>query len=653
MSKKCYITTPIYYSSGRVHIGNSYTTIACDVFARFNRLVGRDTFFLTGMDEHGQKIEESARAKGVSPQQLVDQIATETQKLWENLHITNNDFIRTSENRHEKIVQKIFEQLIASGDIYLGKYSGNYCVSCEAYFTKTQLGENNTCPDCGKPTKVIAEESYFLRLSKYEQKLLDFIKEHPDFIQPESRRNEVVSFIESGLEDLSVSRSSFSWGIPVLSNPKHVVYVWIDALSNYLTALGYLSEDDTNYQKYWVDNDRVYHVVGKDILRFHAVYWPIMLMALNVPINYKLMVHGWILSKEGKMSKSKGDVVYPMDIVNDYGVDALRYYVTKELPLGNDGIFSYDRFVERYNTDLANDLGNLLSRTVSMVNKYLGGKLGADPQVVTSFDQELRVLANQTKENYYNYLDNFRLQQALNEVWVLINRANKYIDETTPWVLAKDETRKAELYSVLYHLVEVLRFVSVMLSVVLVESTPKINEALGLSADDLTWDSLVFGKLKEVQVVSSLSPLFVRLDMEKELAKHQKKADNGPTKVENTKVEPVKKEEEKEISEISIDDFRKIKLVTGEIVDCQLHPDASKLLVLQVKIDDEVRQIISGIRQYYEPKDLIGKVVVVVENLKEVTIRGLKSKGMILCGSKGDLLEVIETKKLPSGAEVN
>ncbi|HHU80028.1 MAG: methionine--tRNA ligase [Bacilli bacterium] len=640
MSNKCYITTPIYYSSGRVHIGNSYTTIACDVFARFNRLVGRDTFFLTGMDEHGQKIEEAARAQGLRPQELVDRIALETQKLWQNLHITNDDFIRTSEDRHQVVVQKIFEQLVASGDIYLGKYTGNYCVSCEAYFTKSQLGENNTCPDCGKETKLIAEESYFLRLSKYEQQLLNFIKENPDFIQPESRRNEVISFIESGLEDLSVSRSSFSWGVPVKSDPKHVVYVWIDALSNYLSALGYLSDDDSNYQKYWVNSQRVYHVVGKDILRFHAVYWPIMLMALNVPINFKLMVHGWILSKDGKMSKSRGDVVYPMDVVNDYGVDALRYYVTKELPLGNDGIFSYDRFVERYNTDLANDLGNLLSRTVSMVNKYLGGELRQDPKVVTKYDKELRDLAQKTKDNFYNYLNNFRLQLALNEVWVLINRANKYIDETTPWVLAKDESKKEELYSVMYHLVEVLRFVAVMLSVVLVESAPKMYQALGLKAEDITWDSLEFGKLANIKVIEKIEPLFVRLDPEKEQAKHQKKTEE--------KVDEVEKKQE-----ITIDDFAKISLVTGEIIDCQLHPDAKKLLVLQVKIGNEVRQIVSGIREYYEPQDLIGKVVVVVENLKEAKIRGLQSKGMILCASKGDRLEVVEVKSLPSGAEVN
>lgn len=450
----------------------------------------------------------------------------------------------------------------------------------------------------------------------------------------------MISFIESGLEDLSVSRSSFSWGVPVKSDPKHVVYVWIDALSNYLSALGYLSDDDSNYQKYWVNSQRVYHVVGKDILRFHAVYWPIMLMALNVPINFKLMVHGWILSKDGKMSKSRGDVVYPMDVVNDYGVDALRYYVTKELPLGNDGIFSYDRFVERYNTDLANDLGNLLSRTVSMVNKYLGGELRQDPKVVTKYDKELRDLAQKTKDNFYNYLNNFRLQLALNEVWVLINRANKYIDETTPWVLAKDESKKEELYSVMYHLVEVLRFVAVMLSVVLVESAPKMYQALGLKAEDITWDSLEFGKLANIKVIEKIEPLFVRLDPEKEQAKHQKKTEE--------KVDEVEKKQE-----ITIDDFAKISLVTGEIIDCQPHPDAKKLLVLQVKIGNEVRQIVSGIREYYEPQDLIGKVVVVVENLKEAKIRGLQSKGMILCASKGDRLEVVEVKSLPSGAEVN
>ena len=356
MGKTCYVTTPIYYSSGNVHIGNSYSTIVCDTFARYFRMKGYDTFFLTGMDEHGQKIENSANEKGITPQQLVDNIAAETSKLWGELKITNNKFIRTTDDFHVEVVQKVFETMLANDDIYLGSYEGDYCVSCESFFTKSQLGEGGTCPDCGKPTKKVQEESYFLRLSKYSQKLLDFINSHPDFIQPESRRNEVVSFIESGLEDLCVSRSTFKWGVPVLSNPKHVVYVWIDALMNYLTALGYEQSDDSNYKKYWLEGEEVVHVVGKDILRFHAVYWPIMLMALNVPINFKLYAHGWVLMKEGKMSKSFGNVVYPRDVTERYGLDALRYYLVREMPLGNDAIFSYDRFFERYNSDLANDL---------------------------------------------------------------------------------------------------------------------------------------------------------------------------------------------------------------------------------------------------------------------------------------------------------
>ena len=415
MSKNCYITTPIYYASGNVHIGNSYSTIACDTFARYHRLKGDNTFFLTGMDEHGQKIENAAANNNVSPQEFVNKIAKDTQELWENLNVTNDDFICTSEERHTKVVQDIFEQLLAQDDIYLGHYEGDYCVPCEAFFTKTQLNEDGTCPDCGRKTIKVQEESYFLRLKKYEKQLLDYIKQNEDFIQPASRRNEVISFIEQGLEDLCVSRTSFKWGVPVKSNPRHVIYVWIDALSNYITALGYGSDDPSKYEKYWLNNDQVYHVIGKDILRFHAIYWPIMLMALNVPINFKLYVHGWILMKEGKMSKSIGNIVYPMDVVNEYGLDSLRYYLVKEMPLGNDGLFSWDRFIERYNVELANDLGNLVSRSISMINKYFDSKVVKPSKLY--FEEEVdfeNVISSSVFKTMKNF-DNFEFQTGLNE----------------------------------------------------------------------------------------------------------------------------------------------------------------------------------------------------------------------------------------------
>ena len=411
MSKTCYVTTPIYYASGNVHIGNSYSTIVCDTFARYNRLKGNETFFLTGMDEHGQKIENTALKQAVTPQELVDGIAKATSDLWKELKITNDGFIRTTDDYHVAAVQKAFEKMLASGDIYLGSYEGNYCVSCESFFTKTQLGEGGVCPDCGRPTKLVQEESYFLNLKKYSDRLLKFIKDNPDFIQPESRKNEVISFIESGLEDLCATRTSFTWGIPVPSNPKHVIYVWIDALMNYLTALGYNSEDETNYNKFWTEGTEVVHVVGKDILRFHAVYWPIILMALDIPVKFKLYAHGWVLMKEGKMSKSFGNVVYPQDVKERYGLDSLRYYLVREMPLGNDAVFSYDRFIERYNSDLANDLGNLLSRTIAMINKYFGGTL---PCINCNgeFDDDLKATALNTVPAVTKYFDENKLNNS-------------------------------------------------------------------------------------------------------------------------------------------------------------------------------------------------------------------------------------------------
>lgn len=641
--KTCYITTPIYYSSGHVHIGNSYTTIACDVFARYHRLKGDDTFYLTGMDEHGLKIEEAAKKIGKDPQDFVNQIASDTKALWKDLNISNDDFIQTSENRHTKVVQQIFEQLLQKGDIYLGYYEGDYCVSCEAFFTKTQVREECICPDCGKPTRKIKEESYFLNLKKYSNRLLQHIADHPDFIQPESRRNEVVSFIEQGLEDLCVSRTSFKWGIPVLSNPKHVVYVWIDALCNYITALGYGSNNPELFEKYWLKGDTIAHVVGKDILRFHAIFWPIILMALDIPLNFKLYVHGWVLMKEGKMSKSVGNIVYPQDVTSRYGLDSLRYYLVREMPLGNDCLFSYDRFVERYNTDLANDLGNLVSRTIAMINKYFEGYVQKPTQTLNPNSIQLANLASETIEKYQDGFTNFRFQSGLIEVWNLVSRANKYIDETSPWVLAKDEAKKEELNEVMYHLYESLRLIAMMILPVVPTTAQTILSNLQVSKDNQAFDHLVFGVTVKEKVKEKIEVLFKRLDVFEEQKYHQ----NNTNKVEN-EIKPTMKEE------ISIADFEKVDIRVGEILEAIKIDGSDKLLIFKIKIEDKVRQIISGIAQFYDPKELVGKKVLVVANLKPVKIRGYLSEGMILTASSSkDSLEVLQVIKENNFAKIS
>ena len=511
--EKCYITTPIYYASGNVHIGNSYTTIAADVLARFNRLCGKDVFYLTGMDEHGQKIEQAAKKVNKTPQQLVDETSDNALKVWKALKITNDGFIRTSDPTHTQVIQDLFEKLLAQDDIYLGSYEGDYCIACEAFFTKTQLGPNGECPDCGKPTVKVSEESYFFRLTKYQDRLLAFIKSHPDFIQPETRRNEVISFIERGLEDLSVSRSTFDWGIKIRSNPKHVVYVWLDALFNYLTALGYGTNDETNYHKYWSKDCTIYQLVGKDILRFHAIYWPIFLMALGIDLYFQLYVHGWLLTKDGKMSKSVGNVIYPVDLINRYGLDALRYYLVKELPLGNDGVFTYDRFFERYNTDLANELGNLVSRTISMINKYFDGTVEKGTKT-TPFDALLEEVISTNSQKAKEEYASFHLQSALQYIQNITIRANKYIDETEPWVLARDEAKKEELKSVLYHLAEAIRIINILLAPVLVDASSKICQYLNI--DEVQNMDTTFGYVYQNKVASKIEPLFKRLDLEKE-----------------------------------------------------------------------------------------------------------------------------------------
>ncbi|KYH29634.1 MULTISPECIES: methionine--tRNA ligase [Clostridium] len=639
-----YITTPIYYPSANLHIGNTYTTVAADAIARFKRLTGYDTFFLTGTDEHGQKIQRLAEAKGVTPKEYVDEIVAGIKDLWKMMNISYDKFIRTTDDYHVEVVQKIFKKLYDQGDIYKGEYEGLYCTPCESFWTETQLVDGK-CPDCGRPVEKTKEEAYFFRMSKYADKLIEYIETHPEFIQPESRKNEMLNnFLRPGLQDLCISRTSFNWGIPVTFDDKHVIYVWIDALSNYITALGYGQENDELYKKYWPAN---VHLVGKDILRFHTIYWPIMLMALGEPLPKQVFGHGWLLVDGGKMSKSKGNVVDPVTLVKHFGTDAVRYYLLHEIPFGQDGLYTSEIFIKKTNSDLANDLGNLLNRTIAMINKYFDGVIQA-PTAKEKIDDDLIKVAIEAPSKVEEKMDNLKIPEALDEIWAVVRRSNKYIDETMPWVLAKDEDKKERLGTVLYNLVESLRIISVMLSAFLPETSDKINRQLNVSL--ATWDSIAsFDGTQAGTKVGAGEVIFPRIDVEKkleELSKLQQQQKEKAAASEEPKMEPIK-------PEITIEDFEKIDLRVVKVIECEPVKKANKLLKLKVDLGGEERQVVSGIAKYYKPEELVGKYVVLVANLKPVKLRGELSQGMILAASdEKDKLFVVDPGKLPTGSIV-
>lgn len=677
MDKKTfYITTPIYYPSGKLHIGHSYTTVAADAMARYKRLQGYDVMFLTGTDEHGQKIQRVAADNNVTPKEYVDKIVDGIKGLWNLMKITNDKFIRTTDKEHIETVQKIFKKLYDKGDIYKSEYEGWYCTPCESFWTETQLADGK-CPDCARAVEKTREESYFFKLSKYQDKLIKLMEENTEFVQPVSRRNEMLNnFLRPGLEDLCVSRTSFNWGVPVTFDDKHVVYVWIDALSNYITALGYLSDNEESFKTYWPADVQL---VGKEIVRFHTIIWPAMLMALDLPLPKQVFGHGWLVLEGGKMSKSKGNVVDPAVLVEKYGLDAIRYFLLREVPFGSDGVFSNEALINRINSDLANDLGNLVSRTVAMINKYFGGMI---PEIreAGDFDEDLRTVLSQVKSKTEELLDKLQFSTALTEVWKAVSRTNKYIDETMPWSLAKDEAKKTRLASVMYNLAESIRIVSILIQPFMPETPEKIWAQLGIPENQRSWDSAgVFGAYTPINPVSQGEIIFPRIDLAKELellsaingsvndtSSNDKDAANIVSKENKTKDVKAQKASDKQSADakiheegntlIGIEDFAKLDLRVVKVLSCEKVEKSDKLLKLKVQCGDEERQVVSGIAQYYTPEEVVGKTLILVANLKPAKLRGIESQGMILAASdkeEGKLVLVTVESDIPTGTKVS
>lgn len=644
--KKFYVTTPLYYPSSNLHIGHTYTTVAADALARFKRVMGYDVEFLTGSDEHGQKIETVANEKGVTPKEYVDGIVADIHKLWETMEISHSIYIRTTDDYHEEAVKKIFERMYKQGDIYKDKYEGHYCTPCESFWRDSQLVDGK-CPDCGRPVEWAEEEAYFFRLSKYQDRLLDLLQNNPEFLEPASRANEMINnFLKPGLEDLCVSRTSFSWGVQVPFDPKHVVYVWLDALCNYITALGYTSDDDGKFKKYWPAD---VHLVGKEIVRFHTLIWPAFLMALDLPLPKKVFGHGWILFDNDKMSKSKGNVMYPEPLIDLYGVDALKYFLLREFSFGSDGSFTKEKFIGRLNSDLANDLGNLVSRTAAMVVKYNDGIL-PNADVKTDFDDSLAELVTAIPAKIEEKMNHLNFSEALEEIWKAISRTNKYIDETEPWLLAKDEANKGKLDTVLYNLSESIRIISVLIRPFMEKTSNAIWQQFSIEEGELSnWENLSkWGVTKGGVKVIKGDVMFPRLDIKEEIERIDE-ANAALNEARNGKVKTLEHKEE-----ITIDDFDKVELRVAEVIEAKKHPKADKLLVLQLKVGPETRQVVSGIAKHYKPEDLVGKKVVLVANLKPIKLRGIESHGMILAASDEEGFTLASTlEDIESGASIS